>query len=116
MLNMPFSVRIIRDMNTFRWGESMGILSKLFGSKDEKEVKRLKKMVKTIVMVLHDLSNAFSYSDKICLMDEGEIVVHDTPQAVFDRKDIKQIFKISQEEVLVGKEGIKQYVFYLKKN
>lgn len=79
-------------------------------------VKRLKRMGKTIVMVLHDLSNAFSYSDKICLMDEGEIVVHDTPQAVFDRKDIKRIFKISQEEVLVGKEGIKQYVFYLKKN
>ena len=29
-------------------------------------------MGKTIVMVLHDLNNALSYSDKICLMDKGE--------------------------------------------
>jgi ABC-type cobalamin/Fe3+-siderophores transport system ATPase subunit len=32
-------------------------------------IKKLKKMGKTVVMVLHDLSNALAYSDKICLMD-----------------------------------------------
>ncbi|MDD4780573.1 MAG: ABC transporter ATP-binding protein [Tissierellia bacterium] len=79
-------------------------------------VKKLKKMKKTIVMVLHDISNALSYSDKICLMDNGEIVIYDTPQAVFDSKDIDRIFNINSEQVLVGKEAVKQYLFYLKKN
>lgn len=79
-------------------------------------VKKLKKMKKTIIMVLHDLSNALSYSDQICLMDHGEIVIHDTPQAVFDSKGINKIFKVNAEQVLVGKEAVKQYVFYQKKN
>ena len=46
-------------------------------------IKKLKQMGKTVVMVLHDLSNALSYSDRICLMEEGEIVIYDTPQAVY---------------------------------
>lgn len=77
-------------------------------------VKKLKKMGKTIVMVLHDLSYALSYSDKICLMENGEVAMHDTPQAVFGSKEIDRIFKVYSEQVLVGDEGEKQYVFYLK--
>ncbi len=76
-------------------------------------VRELKQMKKTVVMVLHDLSNALSYSDKICLMDEGEIVVYDTPQTVFNSKDIDRIFKIKSEQVTVGDEPKKQYVFYI---
>lgn len=79
-------------------------------------VKKLKKIKKTIIMVLHDLSNALSYSDKICLMDNGEIVIYDTSQAVFDSKDIDKIFKVNSEQVLVGNDDVKQYVFYQKKN
>ncbi len=75
-------------------------------------VKKLKDMKKTIIMVLHDLSNALSYSDKICLMNNGEIEIYDTPQAVFDSKDIERIFKINSEQVLIGKEAVKRYVFY----
>lgn len=75
-------------------------------------VKRLKKMGKTIVMVLHDLSNALSYSDRICLMDKGKVAIHDTSQAVFDSKEMDRIFKVYSEQVLVG-EDAKQYVFYL---
>lgn len=54
---MPFSVRIIRDMNTFRWGESMGILSKLFGSKDEKEVKKIEPIVDQIMALDGQMSS-----------------------------------------------------------
>ena len=46
-------------------------------------IKQLKAMGKTIVMVLHDLGSALTYSDRICLMDQGEIVIYDTPQAVY---------------------------------
>lgn len=79
-------------------------------------IKKLKKMGKTIVMVLHDLSYALSYSDKICLMENGEVAIYDTPQAVFGSKEIDRIFKVYSEQVLVGDEVAKQYVFYLKQN
>lgn len=77
-------------------------------------IKKLKQMGKTIIMVLHDLSNALSYSDKICLMDEGEVSIYDTPQAVFESKEIDRIFKVLSAQVLIGNEAIKQYVFYLE--
>ena len=56
-------------------------------------VKELKKMGKTIIMVLHDLNNALTYSDQICLMENGEIVIYDSPQAVYESKEIDRIFK-----------------------
>lgn len=77
-------------------------------------VKKLKDLGKTIVMVLHDLSNALSYSDKICLMDKGEIVIYDSPQSVFDSKEINRIFKVNSDQVLVGEVNTRQYVFYAK--
>lgn len=77
-------------------------------------VRKLKDMGKTIVMVLHDLSNALSYSDKICLMDKGQIVIYDSPQSVFDSKEIDKIFKVKSDQVLVGEDNVKQYVFYVK--
>ncbi|NMA65425.1 MAG: hypothetical protein GX957_04185 [Clostridiaceae bacterium] len=71
-------------------------------------------MGKTIVMVLHDLNNALSYSDKICLMEKGRIAIYDTPQAVFNSREIDRVFDISSSQVAAGDEGSKQYVFTLK--
>jgi ABC-type cobalamin/Fe3+-siderophores transport system ATPase subunit len=79
-------------------------------------VKKLKKMGKAVVMVLHDLSSALSYSDKICLMEKGQIAIYDTPQVVFNSKEIDRIFKVSSEQVRVENEALIQYVFYLKQN
>jgi ABC-type cobalamin/Fe3+-siderophores transport system ATPase subunit len=77
-------------------------------------IKKLKKMGKTIVMVLHDLNSALSCSDRICLMEKGEIVIYDTPQVVFESREIDRIFKIFSKQVFIEDEGTKQYVFYLK--
>ncbi|NLL73657.1 MAG: ABC transporter ATP-binding protein [Clostridiales bacterium] len=77
-------------------------------------VKKLKEMGKTIIMVLHDLSNALTYSDKICLMDNGLVSIYDTAEAVFDSKEIERIFKINSAQVVIGEGEKKQYVFYLK--
>ncbi len=76
-------------------------------------VKKLKMLGKTIVMVLHDLNNALSYSDQVCLMENGEIVIYDTPHVVFDSKEINRIFSVNSQQALVGEEGRKQYIFYL---
>lgn len=77
-------------------------------------IKKLKSMGKTIVMVLHDLNNALSYSDQICLMENGEVVMYDTPQAVYESKKIDRIFNVNSQQVNVGEEGRKQYVFHIK--
>lgn len=77
-------------------------------------IKKLKKMGKTIVMVLHDLNSALSCSDRICLMEKGEIVIYDTPQVVFESGEIDRIFNISSTQVFTEDEATKQYVFYLK--
>ncbi|HHT57450.1 hypothetical protein [Herbinix luporum] len=71
-------------------------------------------MGKTIIMVLHDLNNALTYSDQICLMENGEIVIYDSPQAVYESKEIDRIFKVSSQQVEVGEDEKKQYVFYIQ--
>ena len=77
-------------------------------------IKRLKEMAKTIIMVVHDLNNALSYSDKICLMDRGEIVICDTPQNVFESREIDRVFKVISSQVTLDDKTTKQYVFNLK--
>jgi len=77
------------------------------------EIKKLKKMGKTIVMVLHDLNSALSCSDRICLMDNGEIVIYDTPQAVFESREIDRVFRVFSSQVLTENKTAKQYVFSL---
>lgn len=76
-------------------------------------ISELKKLGKTIVMVLHDLNCALSYSDKICAMDKGEIVIYDTPKAVIESKLINKVFNIYCEEVCTRESNSKQYVFTL---
>lgn len=77
-------------------------------------VKKLRELGKTIIMVLHDLNNALAYSDQVCLMENGEIVIYDTPQAVYDSKEIDRIFKVCSQQVSIGVDRRKQYAFYLK--
>jgi ABC-type cobalamin/Fe3+-siderophores transport system ATPase subunit len=77
-------------------------------------IKKLKQMGKTIVMVLHDLGNALSYSDKICLMEKGEIAIYDTSQTVFKSREIDRVFNILSAQVAAGDEAKSQYVFCLR--
>ncbi|WP_019229425.1 ABC transporter ATP-binding protein [Sedimentibacter sp. B4] len=76
-------------------------------------VKNLKKLGKTVVMVLHDLNLAFSCSDKICLMDNGHIAVHDVPEKVIKTGKINQIFNIRCMEASLENYSSKHYIFTL---
>lgn len=40
------------------------------------------KLQKTIVFVTHDMSEAIKIADRICIMDQGQIIQYDTPEAV----------------------------------
>ena len=41
-----------------------------------------KKLEKTIVFVTHDIQEAIKIADKICLMNNGEIMQYDTPENI----------------------------------
>lgn len=76
-------------------------------------VKKLKKLKKTIVMVLHDLNLAFSCSDKICLMDNGIVSVYDSPENVIKSRKINEIFNIRCLEANLENHPQKHYIFTL---
>jgi iron complex transport system ATP-binding protein len=76
-------------------------------------VKKLKILCKTVVMVLHDLNFAFSCSDKICLMDDGHVVVHDVPETVIKTGKINEIFNIRCQEAISENYSQKHYIFTL---
>lgn len=50
---------------------------------------------KTILAVMHDLPLAFSFSDKILLLDHGKVVGHDTPQKICSQNLLTQVFGMS---------------------
>ena len=41
-----------------------------------------KKLEKTIVFVTHDIQEAVKIADKICLLNNGEIMQYDTPENI----------------------------------
>lgn len=60
--------------------EPFGALDTVTRSKIQAEFKDLDELKrKTIVMVTHDVQEAFDLGDRICLMDKGSIVQHGTP-------------------------------------
>lgn len=49
---------------------------------------------KTIVMVLHDLAHALHCSTQIVLMNEGQVVSCDTPEALFCSGKLEEVFSV----------------------
>jgi osmoprotectant transport system ATP-binding protein len=69
--------------------EPLGALDPLTRSNIRKEFKRLDELKnKTIVLVTHDISEAFELGDQVCLMNQGSIVQVGTPyQLMFNPVD-----------------------------
>lgn len=61
--------------------EPFGALDPVTRSQVRKELLQLEEFKKkTIIMVTHDVQEAFAYGDRICLMDKGKIVQIATPE------------------------------------
>lgn len=67
-------------------------------------VKNLAKEGKTIVMVLHDLSQAMQIADRIIVMKEGRIISQGTAEEVYEDKSLEASFGVKVEK-LQTKEG-----------
>ncbi|MGN7470823.1 ABC transporter ATP-binding protein [Brevibacillus sp. SAFN-007a] len=51
----------------------------------------------TVVMVLHDLNHASAYSDKICVIKDGELRVFGKPQDVFTTELILSVYGVDTD-------------------
>ncbi|GKU77502.1 ABC transporter ATP-binding protein [Paenibacillus sp. L3-i20] len=51
----------------------------------------------TIVMVLHDLNHASAYSDKVCVIKEGNKYVYGKPKEVFTTELIRSVYGVETE-------------------
>lgn len=57
---------------------------------------------KTIVMVLHDLSQALEYADRIAVMAGGHLLDAGTPEEIFARGSLNRAFGIQMERFPAG--------------
>lgn len=62
-----------------------------------KERIREKKLL--VAAIMHDLNDAYRYSDKVCLMEKGEIAGFDAPEAVMTGEAISRVFQIRVEQI-----------------
>jgi len=71
---------LVADPSVLLMDEPFGALDNVTRSKIHQEFKALDELKrKTIIMVTHDVQEAFELGDHICLMDKGKIVQDDTP-------------------------------------
>jgi len=71
---------LVADPPVLLMDEPFGALDNVTRSKIHAEFKALDELKrKTIIMVTHDVQEAFELGDRICLMDKGEIVQSGTP-------------------------------------
>ncbi|PWS29458.1 glycine/betaine ABC transporter ATP-binding protein [Pedobacter yonginense] len=72
---------LVTDPAVLLMDEPFGALDNVTRSSIQAEFKALEELKrKTIVMVTHDVQEAFELADRICLMDKGEIVQIGTPK------------------------------------
>jgi osmoprotectant transport system ATP-binding protein len=71
---------LVADPSILLMDEPFGALDNVTRSKIHAEFKALDELKrKTIIMVTHDVQEAFELGDRICLMDKGKIVQDGTP-------------------------------------
>ncbi len=71
------------------------------GEKDIMELfKKIHENGTTIIMVSHNMNNVLKYSNRAIVMNEGEIVLNDTPTNLFKRDDLFIKYNIQEPNVI----------------
>lgn len=59
-----------------------------------KLLSELREEGKTIITVIHDIDLALRYSDQILVMKEGQVVLYDKPQKVYESGVLQEVFHV----------------------
>lgn len=71
------------------------------GEKDIMELfKKIHENGTTIIMVSHNMNNVLKYSNRAIVMNEGKIVLNDTPTNLFKRNDLFIKYNIKEPNVI----------------
>ena len=71
-------------------------------------LKRMSQDGKCVIAVLHDLNLALSFSDEICLLDQGRIAAFGPPEELVEQGVLDRVFSIRCRSVVV--DSIKEYI------
>ena len=92
---------LVADPPVLLMDEPFGALDNVTKSKIHAEFKALDELKKkTIIMVTHDVQEAFELGDRICLMDAGKIVQQGTPAELLFKPKNKFVEDFLQEQRL----------------
>jgi len=92
---------LVADPPVLLMDEPFGALDNVTKAKIHAEFKALDELKKkTIIMVTHDVQEAFELGDRICLMDAGKIVQQDTPTDLLFKPKNKFVRDFLQEQRL----------------
>lgn len=67
-------------------------------------IKQLTGEGKTVVVVLHDLSQALRIADQVILLKEGKVLDQGTAEEIFERGSLEEVFGVKMEKIST-KEG-----------
>lgn len=65
-------------------------------------IRTLNSRGKTVVLVLHDLGHALTYSHQVALLEAGRLVLCGTPQMLYDSGKIDEVFHIHTHQTADG--------------
>jgi len=92
---------LVADPAVLLMDEPFGALDNVTRSKIHVEFKALDELKrKTIIMVTHDVQEAFELGDRICLMDKGKIVQNGTPSELLFKPMNSFVKEFLQEQRL----------------
>jgi osmoprotectant transport system ATP-binding protein len=92
---------LVADPPVLLMDEPFGALDNVTKAKIHAEFKALDELKKkTIIMVTHDVQEAFDLGDRICLMDAGKIVQQGTPAELLFKPKNKFVEEFLQEQRL----------------
>jgi len=98
MVRLAFSVAIKAEADIYILDEILAVGDALFQQKCLKVISQIKKRGKTILFVSHDLTSVQKFSDKVVLLDKGEMVYYGNVYRAI--KEYERInLSISREEV-----------------
>ena len=72
-------------------------------------VRQIHRMGKTVVMVLHDLPLAFSYSHRVVVLEKGQVAAQGPADHVFESGVPARVFGVQSQALTVN--GRKEYLF-----
>lgn len=71
---------------------------------------QLREQGKTVIVVLHDINYAMGISDRLAVMEQGKILLADTPVNVYESGVISRVFQV-ETKIFTDTEGKKHFYF-----